>query len=319
MPSHNDQTPDAFAAGYLGAMQSRWSSPIGTAIQSFMPTVFPGAPAEAILGFTTEAGTVNPATDDTATDGSNNSFHEIGYFQTEAGPASGPAPNPDSAVAYNNWGQLASDSTVTSLLGHAATMVADAWKTAIPDQAAVGMVNIRKHARAVAAQLPASIRPSGDGTLWAMAMGFMGFGAGDGGAAQTVNRYASQLATVDEAHRWGALIDAVLTDAHDHGGLPGTPGHHGNPAFDVLRAWQKLATGKALATANGNSVAWFDTGLGAQDATAQQGIDDAAYGRGVASFTRAVEDATFGYVATAGLATLAWRYAFGTWPWDRWL
>lgn len=281
MPAHNDQTPDAFAAGYAAPMRARWSAPIGLAIRRFTPVVFPGAPPEATLGFTTEAGTVNPAGDDTATDGSHNSFHEIGYFQTEAGPASGPAPNPDPAAPYNNWGRLAASPLVVRLLGRPATMAEGAWAGAPDDQAAVGMASLLGHARAVAARLPAALAPASDGSLWTAVLAYMGFGAGDGGASATLNRYAARLAAVDEPARWGALIAAVLDDARARGPL-GAAGVHGNPAYDALRVWEKLATGRMLAGATGGDVGWFATGYDpAGEAAAQRGVQNAAYARPV--------------------------------------
>lgn len=309
--SHLQALPDTFAQGYASTMRERWIEPVGVAIRRMTPIAMPGAPPEAILGFTTESGSgPNAASDDTATDGSHNSFHEIGYFQTEAGLATGPAPNPDPAATYNAWGALAASPLVVRLLGRPATMVDGAWATAVDDQAAVGLANLVRHANATARNLPLALRPSGLGTLWNMVLAFMGFGAGDGGAAQTINRYASRIAVVPESARWGALIEAVIADA-ESGPLPGRPGRHGNPAFDVLRVWDKLATGRLLATSTGGNVGWFDPQLTMNATVAQRAIVDAAWGGSGGGTGAAL---TVGLLAVGGSAL--YRWATGNWPWE---
>jgi hypothetical protein len=281
----NDRSPAAYGADYATTLLRRWNGPLGQYAQQFSLQVFGGMPPEAIVGFTTIGG----QTEDTATTCAGNSFHEVGWFQTEAGPCYGPAPNPDPSAPDNNWGRLASSATVTGLLGRPATIDDGAWANAPADQVAVGLANLQAHAASVARQLvDPSLAPSNPGSTWTAFLAFTGFSAGDGGAARTINRYAAQLAGVPESGRVAALIDAVLADAQN-GTLPGpTDGDHGNPAYDVLRTLQKLGAGRALAQQTGGDVGWFDLGFGAGQEAAEQAIDDAAYGRTVSvvpSFT----------------------------------
>lgn len=160
-------------------------------------------------------------------------------------------------------------------------MVDGAWQQAVADQTAVGLANLQSHAASVAAQLPAGLQPGDPGSTWTAFLAFTGFSAGDTGAANTINRYASSLSGVGESGRVAALIDAVLLDAQN-GTLPGPmSGDHGNPAYDVLRTLQKFGAGRTLAQQTGGDVSWFDLGFGANTADAEQGIDDAAYGRSV--------------------------------------
>lgn len=259
-------------------MQNRWNQPIGLAVQRFSPVAFPGAPPEAFLGFTEEGGSFNPASQDTALPPVNNSFHEVGYFQTEAGPASGPAPNPDPNADANNWGRHANDPLVVQMLGRPATMVPGAWASAIDDQTAVGLASLLGHAQAVAAQLPPEIQPSDQGSLWNVALAFMGFTEGDSGAARTVNRYADALTGVPDSRKFSALADAVILDAQNNGPV-GAAGSYSNPAYDVLNAWGKLETGRQLAQNLGRDASWFDMGFGDNEPAVQQAVDDAAYAR----------------------------------------
>jgi hypothetical protein len=273
----NDRTPASYGSDHASSLFSRWNGPLGIYARQFGPQVFPGMPPEAIVGFTTIGG----QTEDTCSVG--NSFHEMGWFQTEGGPCGGPGPNPDIYASDNNWGRLASSDTVTGLLGRSATMVDGDWAQSPDDQVAVGLANLQMHAASVAAQIPAALAPSDPGSTWTAFLAFTGFSAGDGGAAHTINRYASQLASVPESGRVAALITAVLQDAQN-GTLPGpTDGDHGNPAYDVLRTLQKFGSGRALAQLTGGNTSWFDLGFGSGQIAAEQSIDDAAYGRGVSS------------------------------------
>jgi len=271
----NDQLPASYGQDYATTLLNRWNAALGQYMRQFVPQVFGQAPPEAFVGFTTIGG----QTEDTCSAG--NSFHEMGYLQTEGGPCSGPGPNPDPNAADNNWGKLASGPTVTSLLGRSASMVAGAWQQAIDDQTAVGLANLQGHAAGVTGLIDPGLASSDPGSTWNAFLAFTGFSAGDSGAATTINRYADQLAGVPEQGRVAALIDAVLADAQS-GTLPGpTGGDHGNPAYDVLRTLQKFGAGRALAQQTGGNAAWFDLGFGDSQADAEQAIDDAAYGRTV--------------------------------------
>jgi hypothetical protein len=272
----NDVAPALYGVHKLTTMLARWNGSAGQYVRQFSPQVFPGAPPEALMALSTIGG----QTEDTCDNTPGQSFHELGLYQTEGGPCSGPGPNPDPYAPDNNWGRLANSSVVTSLLGRPATMVDGAWRQAVDDQTAVGLANVAAHAASVASQLSdPSLAPTDPGGTWNIFLGLTGFSAGDSGAARTVNRYAAQLAGVDERARVAALIDAILVDAQN-GTLPGsTLGDHGSPAYDALRSLQKLAAGRALAQQTGGDVGWFDYGFGDQQDAATAAIDDAAYGR----------------------------------------
>jgi hypothetical protein len=309
----NDQTPAAYATDYASTLAARWSGALGDAVRRFTPAVWPGVPPEALVGFTT----IGSQYADTGLPPVNNPFHEVGYFQTEAGPNYGPSPNPDPSAPYNRWGQLASDPRVVALLDRAATMDPNGWQAAVDDQTAVGLVNILDDAAAVARGLPGGVAPQDAGSLWHVALGFSGFSAGVGGTQASVSRYAAQLATAPESQRFAAWVAAILQDAAA-GTLPGNPGQHGNPAYDALRVWQKLASGQALAQQTGGNAGWFDVGFGLgtpAEAQAQQDLDDAAYGRsaGVVPFApRPQASPLLGAVAVAAVVGGA---AYGWWWW----
>lgn len=304
----NDRLPSAYGASHASTLVSRWNGPLGQYARQFTSSVFGGMPPEAIVGFTMIGG----QTEDTCSVG--NSFHEMGWFQTEGGPCSGPGPNPDPYAANNNWGRSASSPLVVSMLGRPATMEPGGWQQAPADQVAVGLASLQAHAAGVAAQIPADIRPGDPGSTWTAFLAFTGFSAGDGGAARTINRYASSLSGVAESGRVAALIDAVLRDAQN-GTLPGpTSGDHGNPAYDVLRTLQKFGAGRTLAQQTGGDTGWFDLGFGSGTADAEQGITDAAYGRGVSTIPSfSIPNTIWGRLLTVGLVVLAGWGGYELW------
>jgi hypothetical protein len=143
------------------------------------------------------------------------------------------------------------------------------WKIQIPDQVAVGLVNIRRHGAAVAANLDPSIRPNANtsSSIFFVACCFMGWSAGDGRAAKHMNRFKDILARVPEENRWGAFLRALAEGINagriDLRGLR----KHQSVAYSALRTWQKLAAGQLLAGKTGGNVKWFDTGLGGDEAS----------------------------------------------------
>lgn len=249
--------------------------PVGATLREMTPKVFPGAPSEAIAGFCANGGVTENTTEcgpnappDAACRGQK--FHEIGLFGTEAGPRNGPAPNPNPNADDNSWGKLANHPLVRQLLGgRSATMEHNRWKTQIPDQVAVGLVNIRRHGATVAANLDPSIRPNANtsSSIFFVACCFMGWSAGDGRAAKHVNRFKDILARVPEENRWGAFLRALAEGINagrvDLRGLR----KHQSVAYSALRTWQKLAAGQLLAGKTGGNVKWFDTGLGGDEAS----------------------------------------------------
>jgi len=261
-------SPAMWAREKLNKMRRWWADQsklrVGTTLRRMTPNVLPGVPAQAIAGFCANGDVAENTTDRNPRQG----FHEIGLFGTEAGPHDGPAPNPDPKAEDNSWGRLAANPRVVKLLGRRATMVPDAWKTAIPDQVAVGLVNLLERGLKVARRLDPSIKPNtrGELSIYFVACCFMGWSAGAKGAADHLNRFKSALAAVPERERWGAFLRAVATGIQSgrlH--LRGLRKHR-SVAFSAQRTWQKLAAGELLARETGGRVEWFDTGLGADEA-----------------------------------------------------
>lgn len=281
----NDRSPTQYGQEYNGPLRERWNSPFGLAVRRMSPIVWPGVPPEAFMGFTSIAGTFNPGTTNTADPPVLNDFAEIGYFQTEAGPRGGPAPNPDPSTAHNHWGALHADPMVVRLLGRSASMTPDAWKILPDDQAAVGLVNLRQYTDHLAALLPANIRPSRYDTMWAVAMAFTGFSAGVNAAKGLFLRYATRLAPIAEAKRWQYLLWMLAVDLQNGFHPSGGAGRHGNVAYDALRTMQKFESGRQLAVSVGGNAAWFDLGMGAQKAAEETIIQNAAYGSAIERFS----------------------------------
>jgi len=282
---HCQKSPQQWAQSNLTKMTRWWKNtdmfggkliqlPVGAKLREMTPKVFPGVPVEVILGFCAN-GTVRENTTECKPNAPPNAtcrrqkFHEIGLFGTEAGPRTGPAPNPNPKAEDNSWGKLANHPLVKSLLGgRSATMAPDGWKTAIADQVAVGLVNIREQGLKVVARLAPSIRPnvSASPSLFFIACCFMGWSAGYPRAAKHLNQFADVLANVPEEKRWGeflrALADRAKSGRIDLRGLK----KHQSVAYSALRTWQKLAAGQLLTNKTGGSIKWFDAGLGANEA-----------------------------------------------------
>ncbi len=158
--------------------------------------------------------------------------------------------------------------------GRPATMEHNRWKIQIPDQVAVGLVNIHRHGSLVATHLDPSIRPhaSKSPSIFFVACCFMGWSAGDGRAAKHLNMFKDVLARLPEEKRWGAflraLAEGINTGRIDPRGLR----KHQSVAYSALRTWQKLAAGQLLAGKTGGEVKWFDTGLGGDEASIAETI-----------------------------------------------
>jgi hypothetical protein len=238
--------------------------PVGSTLRAMTPQVFPGVPAEAIAGFCANANVTENTTEGIRAQ----PFHEMGLFGTEGGPRAGPAPNPDPNAKDNSWGKLANHPLVRQLLGgRSATMEHNRWKTQIPDQVAIGLVNVRRHGENVVRLLDARLRPdvSTSSSPFFVACCFMGWSAGDGTAAKHFNRFADALARVPENQRWGRFLREVAEGVRSNRlNLRGLRKHR-SPAYSALRTWQKLAAGQLLAKEVGGTVAWFDFGLGSDE------------------------------------------------------
>jgi hypothetical protein len=232
---------------------------VATLLEQFAAKIFPGVPWQAFAGFCANGEYPWANTTEGVPD---QQFHEVGLAGTPAGLRAKPAPDPDANGKYNTYGRLHAHADVVALLadaahpqGRPATMVPNAWKTAIADQLAVGFLDIRGNGRSVASLLDPRLRPASESSTWFIALAFAGWSAGPGRAAAHVKARTAELAAVAEADRWGTWIRIAAAGPGGHKG-------HQNPAYTVARTWQKLEAGRLLSEESGDRCpAWFDYGL----------------------------------------------------------
>lgn len=235
------------AADAASSAERRWRGELGEAIRAFGPLVWPGVPATALQSFTMNGQqTENTGVLRTSSGALVNPyFHEIGYFQTPAGPSSGPAPNPDQGAAHNSYGRLGRDPRVLAL-GVTPDLRPDAWKTRVRDQTAIGLFDFLEEGRRVAAQVP-SLAPSSWSTPWAFALAVMGYVVGAGAATTALRGIEGELRAVAERDRVDAFVRAAAA----------------NPTYErgyaALRVWQRLEYGRKLAELVGESQGWYPT------------------------------------------------------------
>lgn len=263
-------TPSAWAHDKLSTARTRNLGPVGVALHRMAPQVMPRVPIGAWLGFI--ANSSGPS-EDTAESASPAPFHELGYFGTPAGPISGPAPNPNPAAPDNAWGHLANSDLVKQLLGgHGATMEAGAWRRqsggrvsddAINEQVAVGLADLKQNYASMRALLPANLQPDGVSVpvdVYGTALMFGAWSAGASRMASHVRKYAAAVGAQRGKARWGALLQAAINDPANHGSS------HTDPAYSLLRSWQKLQVGQELATELHEDPGWYSTGLSPESA-----------------------------------------------------
>jgi hypothetical protein len=242
-PHRPARTPDQWARDKISRMTTWWNAPFGAALRAFTPLVMSGLPAQAIMGF---CGNGEGVTHDTVESG-RSALHEYGPMGTEGGPASATNdPTPGS-----RYGVFARDPVTVALLGHPADTTHDAWKTKPDEQAAVGLVSLRRHGRDTSRALGA-LGARSEGSVWFFALLCMGWSAGDGRAAHEVNAFAPRLRGVPERDRFAALAQAVV-DAQ----ASGTAFDYDNPSWTVLRTAQKIEGGRLLAARTGGDPDWF--------------------------------------------------------------
>jgi hypothetical protein len=313
--------PDTYANEYVQRCFTRWSAPIGTYIRQFAPTFFPGAPPEAFIAFT--GGAASGADDTASNPNSGFGLHEIGYFSVPAGDRNQPAA---SGASGDDWSQLARDPMVRTALGRNAVTGPTAWQNAPADQAAVGLAMLRSVLGSANAHIPANVRATGYGSLWAVAVSFCAFSAGPGSTSTRIGLYP-QLAQYNEDLRWGAWLYLQAADIRA-GQSMGAVGNHNNRAYTLCRTWQKLALGRELAKLTGGDVAWFDSfGLSAADyTTIQEILSIAGMGVGANPGNAAIAPPSASLLgpaatllATAGLAAavayVGWKYVRGEKLW----
>lgn len=248
--------PTVYADEKLPRLRDRWGRTLGAELRRQVPIAWPRVPPTAMLGFTAFA----HRDEDTAEARSDQRFHEIGYFQTEAGLRSQPAAAPERAP-YNAWGALAGSELVVSLLGRAATTTPDGWRgeSGVADQVAVGLANLRRHLAAARARLPADIHPLDPASTWAVLLAFTAFSRGEGQLAAVLERYAGALSGVPERDRWRAWEGLVVDDIYAGRSNIGTMRGKGGAAYAIMRTRQKHESGRAAAVALGldDQAAWF--------------------------------------------------------------
>ena len=234
----------------LAKLRARWDGELGQIVREWVHLGWPEADPEVmalcLLGFTsTVVSWTENTTEAPRLAGGRQPFHEIGIGNVPAGPWNGPAPNPDPRAANNAWGALAHSDLVTRLLGRAATMEPNAWKTAHRDQVAVWWADQQRNAASVRAGLHAGLRPATD--TWSpyrVGLMFAGFSTGPSGTAAAFNRH-DELADVAERGRWRAARGAALSDSR--------------LARVIYGADTKLESARALAAAIGSTAfaAWW--------------------------------------------------------------
>lgn len=245
--------PARYGRSKLSMVRGWWNGQSGAIMRRMVPQIWPGIPVEAHLGFVSNAGWG----EDTALTPSRISFHELGGYGTEGGPSNLLAPNTN--PANNSWFRLHNDSRVMRLLGgRTATMTPfrqigpQTLDIPLEDQIAIGAVNLFDALTQIKRRIPASVAPQRNDSLWAVALSFMAWSAGVGGAASHIRKYASDLAQVPEERRWEALIRAIAQKEERRGAV-----HSRSPAYSVMRTQQKLRVGRELAREVGGNVAWF--------------------------------------------------------------
>lgn len=244
--TYHDALPADYGHAKLASMRGRWGGVAGEGVRSFAPRVWPRTPPVALLAMSANS---SRATENTTDGDPTQAFHEIGLWQTPAGLRAGPAPNPDPNATSNHWGKIAVNATTRALLGRPGVMRPEEWGTALLDQAAIGLQDYRGELSVARSMLPASLAGA-EGSLWQYALSVAAYGSGAGGAANIARRYRAALeAAPSDAERFAALARAVAAD----------PDASTATAHRVLRVWQRIETGRALARDLGDSSAgWFE-------------------------------------------------------------
>ncbi len=259
MPYDRSDLPDGYAHAYTTRALRMDAGEDGQYIRQFQPHILPDVPMEIFLAFIAPGYTGSDTTEGTSSASQSVAFREVGKWQTPAGARGGPSPAPGSA-----YYTLASDPAVVAALGRRANTAEQAWRTAVADQTAIGLADLRNNYNATVARMDPSIRPSSPATPWGTWMFMTGFSAGPAGAADLANHYKTQLAAVDESCRPGLLTNLMALDIQNRVPLAGSPDRHSTLAHRVLRSNQKFRLAQSIARAKGDAdaVAYFDLWLG---------------------------------------------------------
>lgn len=239
--------PTAYALGKQREMTQRWNNAIGESVRAFAPQIFPGQPEQMGVAYSSNVSGAAPWTDAISAAG----FWEIGIYNTPAGTDIGsPPPNGQA------WVRIANSEEARSILGRRPTTSTSDWKSmqSIPDQVVIGLIDYRDDRANVASRIPAVLAPADPGSQWFAMLSSMGYTSSTG-AVTLINRHAEALAAFDEASRFGALLRLAAADARE-GNVTS------QQAYPLVRAWERLETGRMLAASTGGRVQWFEVGLG---------------------------------------------------------
>lgn len=249
--------PRTYATEKLGILTQRLNDPvIGPATKDFAVKVFPNVDAEVFHGFTS----FTLSNDEDTFPKANSKFHEIGLYQTEAGTDPHRAPAEEHHLESNNWALLHRHEAVIELLGKPATMINGEWKTALKDQIAVGLVNLRfEHAKRLKSALGHDFS-SDPSSHWFILCVFTAFSRGQGGAKKLIAPHWDTLKNLAENDRWPALRRLVAADIDQ--GLTGSTNAEvkTRPAYAIIRTEQKFEAGRLLAQSSRGNADWFVSG-----------------------------------------------------------
>lgn len=204
--------PSIYATEKLPTGRSRLAGALGAAIARATSVAAPGVPVAAWLGFASN-GDTNEVTD----------LGEVGSFGTMT----------------RDLPALRADPIVRQILGRPA----DDWR-ALPDQAAMGVVDLVNGSGTMAASLAPGLRPSSGSSPWAVVLGILDWTHPTN--ARSMIRRHPEIAAVPEASRWSSLYRAVAEDAA--AGRIRLANDHSSEAYTALRTQQKLEAARALGT-----------------------------------------------------------------------
>lgn len=270
--SYCDHRPRFYGVDKMQTMVDRWNGPEGDAVRRYGPSIWPGVPPQALLAFSANS----MGTDEALTAAG---FWEIGLFNTPAGSPSQPAATGGAWVAIGQGDEFF---RLTNRRG----VIGSGWRTAIVDQVIIGLIDYRNGIRAVANGIPENVRPivpptSNEYSQWAWACGAMGY-VNSSSARADINApgVADELARYEERARFSVLL------AMTAGRSPSSAN-----AYPVIRAWQRLETGKVLAQQTGGDTTWFDTYLGVHTDAVEHILTQARYGQPDCPTTPGANDA----------------------------
>jgi hypothetical protein len=274
--------PRNYAKGKEKRLIERWNGELGECLRRMAPIAWPGVDSLVFLGFTGFAKQSENTTE--AVDAQ--TFHEIGLFQVEAGLRNFPAPNPDPNGKYSAWAYLSvptkdSDgdrrkrlhALTVQMLGKLPSMKPNEWKKLVPDQAAVGLANLRRHLGNIEGKLPDDVKPKSLGSTWAVLLGFTAFSRGSGQLWKCLQPYVDKLALVPEEQRWQAWERMVAYDIENKVKGIGIVPYKRGAAYAIIRSRQKHDSGRNVAEKLGLSTSWFLT----PDPRIDQILTDRAY------------------------------------------